>query len=389
MIREDDAKALREFVFDADCLGKLRKWTEKFNLFDVLRVSKYEVRHSNVLAWLLNPNENHRLGDAFLKGLMSSFLQKLTNEGKWDNDNTFRLLLLNFYSFCVYREWKYIDILLVSDDEKIVIAIENKVESDEHDNQLERYKEVLKEEYKDYEKIYIYLTVDGEQPSDTEWCILNYGDILKELKKINLNELPSDVALFIENYTYTIERDIVDNSELVKICNEIYGKHKKALDLIYENIIDDRNQVADSIREVLRDLAKDETIIYEEENDVFKFFIRFYTKKMNELLPNLEKAESSWNDKHTYSYWLQPCKDNKIMLVFELGGKNVPENTMQNMQRLIKKFKPNDRKKEEFTYKRLYSESITFAENIDEDHVKKEIKSKIEEMLQSVEENYQ
>ena len=40
---------------------------KRFNPFDVLRYSDYEIRHSNVLAWLLQPNETHRIGDAFLR----------------------------------------------------------------------------------------------------------------------------------------------------------------------------------------------------------------------------------------------------------------------------------------------------------------------------------
>ena len=38
---------------------------KKFNQFDVLRYSDYEIRHSNVLAWLFQPNETHGIGEAF------------------------------------------------------------------------------------------------------------------------------------------------------------------------------------------------------------------------------------------------------------------------------------------------------------------------------------
>ena len=40
---------------------------QPFNLFDVLRNADYEIRHSNVLAWLLDPGRNHGLGDRFLE----------------------------------------------------------------------------------------------------------------------------------------------------------------------------------------------------------------------------------------------------------------------------------------------------------------------------------
>ncbi len=41
--------------------------TPRFNPFDVLRYAEYEIRHSNVLAWLLTPGESHGLGDKFLR----------------------------------------------------------------------------------------------------------------------------------------------------------------------------------------------------------------------------------------------------------------------------------------------------------------------------------
>ena len=38
----------------------------QFNTFDVLRYADYEIRHSNVLAWLLRPADTHGIGPRFL-----------------------------------------------------------------------------------------------------------------------------------------------------------------------------------------------------------------------------------------------------------------------------------------------------------------------------------
>lgn len=65
-----DEEALQNFLLDIDCLDELLPWTKRFNLFDVLKISRMEIRHSNMLAWLLNPNENHGMGDAFLKAIV-------------------------------------------------------------------------------------------------------------------------------------------------------------------------------------------------------------------------------------------------------------------------------------------------------------------------------
>ena len=47
---------------------KIKQTSEnRFNIFKVLKLDNYEIRHSNFLAWLLNPKETHNLGYEFIK----------------------------------------------------------------------------------------------------------------------------------------------------------------------------------------------------------------------------------------------------------------------------------------------------------------------------------
>lgn len=255
-------EALQNFLLDIECLDELLPWTGKFNLFDVLKITRAEIRHSNMLGWLLNPNENHGLGDAFLRGILQRLIEN-DSDGRYD---VFSVLLMDLYSFSVMREWKNIDILLTSSDEKTVIAIENKVGSHEHSNQLNRYRETLKKEYPGYCRLYIFLTPDGEEPSDVEnWDVLSYVDVVEVLEDVNarINVLP-DVDLMIKNYIDIVRRDIVEDQQLIDICNKIYNKHKKALDLIFENRKDGKTQVSDAIKDTLSSLAEEGKIIYDD-----------------------------------------------------------------------------------------------------------------------------
>ena len=59
--------SLTEFLLDIDCLDELTRKASKINIFDVLKISRTEIRHSNMLDWLLDPNENHGFGDAVLR----------------------------------------------------------------------------------------------------------------------------------------------------------------------------------------------------------------------------------------------------------------------------------------------------------------------------------
>jgi hypothetical protein len=49
----NEEQALKDFLLDIDCLKQLDVWTDDFNLFDVLRITNMEIRHSNILAWIL------------------------------------------------------------------------------------------------------------------------------------------------------------------------------------------------------------------------------------------------------------------------------------------------------------------------------------------------
>lgn len=343
-------EALQNFLLDIDCLNELQPWTGHFNLFDVLKISRAEIRHSNMLGWLLNPNENHGIGDRFLKAIIQEMVVNDT-DGRYE---VFQTLLLDLYSFTLYREWKNIDILLISEEEQFLVAIENKVGAHEHDNQLDRYRKTLETEYPDYKKMFIFLTPDGDDPSDVEnWDVLTYSSVAENLAKLKSSmELQPDVELIIRNYLDVIRRDIVEDQQLVEVCNKIYAKHKKALDLIFEYRTDGRSQLADCIRSALSKIAESGIIDFSVEESSGRLF-EFHTTNMTKLFPRLSTKNSSWGSNYVYQYWIHR-RDNKLCGICELGGWNVPESTMVTMQKIIKLLKPNDKRKENFKYKRIF-----------------------------------
>lgn len=373
-----DEEALQDFLLDIDCLNELQPWTGHFNLFDVLKISKTEIRHSNMLGWLLNPNENHGMGDAFLKAVVQEMVVNDT-DGRYD---IFQTLLLDFYSFTVYREWKNIDIFLISDQDKFLIAIENKIGAHEHSNQLNRYRTILEADYPEYRKMLIFLTPDGNDPSDVKnWDILSYAaiaDILAE--KITRLELQPDIELMIRNYLDIIRRDIVEDQKLIEVCNKIYARHKKALDLIFEYRVDGRSQFADCIRSTLLEIAAEGTIHFSSDNSSGSYFV-FHTVSMNQCLPFLSTQNSSWSTNFVYQYWLS-FRDNRLRGVFELGGWNVPEHTMDTMQKIINMLKPNDKRKEIFKYKRIFR--TKWFEIEESDHMQENISNCVHKIVEDL-----
>ena len=172
----NEEQVLKDFLLDIDCLKQLNDWTDDFNLFDVLRITNIEIRHSNILAWIFDPNENHGLGDSFIK----SFITKVVSKCDQNKYSAFDLLLQDFYSYQVYRESNHMDIVLASREEKTAVIIENKIWSGESSHQLNDYLEKSKTEYKDCNQIlYVFLTPYGREASDPDnWIAFSYGEII-------------------------------------------------------------------------------------------------------------------------------------------------------------------------------------------------------------------
>jgi hypothetical protein len=68
--KDSDLKALENFIVGNVELEKLEAMLDRFNIFEAVGMERQEIRHSKFLAFLLDPNESHRMGDAFVKRLL-------------------------------------------------------------------------------------------------------------------------------------------------------------------------------------------------------------------------------------------------------------------------------------------------------------------------------
>lgn len=372
----DGAKALKDFLLDIECLDPLAEWTSKFNLFDILKITKTEIRHSNMLSWLLNPNENHGLNDSVIRG----FIQYVATTFPEDTD-VFDTLLMDCHDFSIQREWHSIDILAVSSNEKFVLCIENKIFSGEHDNQLARYRKIIEDAYPDYEKMYIFLSPEGTEASEPDyWCSMSYQDVLSIIdnakKKVKL--LP-DVELLINNYVEAVRRDIVGDERLVQICTEIYAKHKKALDLIFENRPDRASEVADIIKTWAikkTDSGEIEVVL----DKCGKSYIRFKTKVMSEILPDSEEENSGWNTKNHYFYEIRNNEGTGFLISLTLSSRNLSDEQRDVCDKINEHF-PSRQQKANWQWRMPFTtKQVKLDEVLSEDKIFEQLDKKFEEL---------
>jgi len=136
-----DRRCLESFVVNNFELEKLEEILAQFNLFDAIGAVRVELRHSDFLSFLLDPNATHGLADAFLQRLLQTVI--LNAGEKALGINPIDLDVWDLNDTLVLREWENIDILLLNTTCKFVVAIENKVLAKEHSSQLRRYRETL------------------------------------------------------------------------------------------------------------------------------------------------------------------------------------------------------------------------------------------------------
>src|SRR5437879_2518734 len=72
----EDLASLERFVVENDELLQLEQLIGRFNIFDSLGIVRTEIRHSNFLAWLLDPNESHGQGSLFLNAILMDLLRR-------------------------------------------------------------------------------------------------------------------------------------------------------------------------------------------------------------------------------------------------------------------------------------------------------------------------
>ena len=133
-------------------LTELEALLSRFNIFRVLRAAHHEIRHSNMLAWLLTPDESHGLGDRFFRRWLMQIVHDADDEMKrrLGLPSPIEIDALDIETVEVARERENIDLLIIVRQitgAAWTVCIENKVLSVQHSNQLQRYREIVERSY--------------------------------------------------------------------------------------------------------------------------------------------------------------------------------------------------------------------------------------------------
>jgi len=303
-------------IFLADN-GELEELTDQlatFNVFRALKIEHTEIRHSNVLRWLLDPAESHGFGDIILRRVLSNIL--LLSDKSIDDISPAQVELMDFNDVEVLREWKNIDLLVVDRSNKIIILIENKIDSGETAGQLAKYRKSVNEEFASYSIVPIFLTLTGHESKDNkaeDYIPYSYAQLLSVLEKIfnqRASQLAEPVVVFIKHYLETLRRLTMQDDSMIELCKTIYRKHREAIDLIVKYGMKGVGQQA--VEDVLSEDG-DYEILYSSPS-----YVWFLPRSWVDLIPENGIAFTLLERPVSIVIWIE-FYDNKIYIHFEMS----------------------------------------------------------------------
>lgn len=372
---ETDKAALEAFVSGNNELVELEALLTRFNIFEALGVTTRELNHSRFLGFLLDPAESHGLGDIFLK----RFLQTALKNIKKSDISPIEIDSDDLTQSEVKFEYENIDVFIFNQEKKVAIVIENKTNSQEHSNQLQKYHDFIKHRFPQYRFLGIYITRERSQSSHSAFVAVSHEDIkavvAEVIQRPGLN-LNSVVSMAINQYLEVLRRHFMQDSEIAELCGKIYRRHKHAIDLIIANKPDKRDFVQ---KVVLGLISNEKTLTLD---DSTRPYIRFASKALDH--PFLKNAEEEWTTSRRLALYEFRNGLNSLSLIVQLGrGEQAKRKQILEMaQNHGKPFKPE--KKLYTLWNRLYKIDMLDESDYDlaEDEIKNKIKEKWDEFLQ-------
>jgi hypothetical protein len=272
-IEKDVLEDLDEIEQEIDKFNNDSKVRELTNLYyekslpEILGVNRNENCHSNFLAWILNPAENHKLRDFALKKFMENMVNsKLLKTGALPSEIR-GMLTCRAYSVTdaeVARERNLgssgrVDILIETvlrpDNQnggktecKIRIVIENKVESTEGQNQTQKYYNHYNKHNDGYFNLFAYLTplssirleeLEESECGCKEFVQLNYQLIVDTILEPALEMgMPEHAKSIITDYIRSLSKPSFNDEGTdyqEEIIMAVGKKEKKLLLSFWEN----------------------------------------------------------------------------------------------------------------------------------------------------------
>lgn len=317
----------------------LKKYYQIDDIASIYGVDKFEIRHSNVLKWILEPKEDEAIDYLPIRNLLKLIQE---NNSYYEFFNSVDLTIARIDKVTIQREKYNIDMLITLkiNNEDYAIVIENKLESSIHDNQLKVYKVKVQEKYINHKKLYAFLYPGNNPEQDKEanenqYIPITYQDVYDKILKVII-ELTSNstLKLIVSYYIHTL--CCYETNNLVGLV--VTDEEATALKSLFNN-----NQILNMIDTLFNNIPNNEYSIYYNNNkSTFYKIFKKYLRMEDADKSLIAKIEKILKDK---SYILNSVPRKSIAEVLELMFDellNKQSKTLDEIQDLINIFSDSD-----------------------------------------------
>lgn len=288
---------------------------ENYNLFSILNIERYELKHSALIANLLDPKGSHGCGDAILRAFFEIALKGTAYPFE---DCTLPHSYTEYYTGPIADDTGgRIDILVKSSHYGLII--ENKIYAGDQDKQLTRYDNYGKETFGADGYLLVYLTLYGcdaskestatKSAEEVGYLRLSYAeDILRWLEQcVRLADNKPLVRESLNQYIRTIKQLTYQdmNQENIQTIIDLAVDHPE----VVATLSSKRDAIAEGIREKyifdkLKEYADQKGWLYDDSESSY-----------NEEEPKIRFRKEGWDGsiiisadsedkKSNYGWWM-------------------------------------------------------------------------------------
>lgn len=321
--------SLEGLVINNPDFAEIERALSSFCPFEALGVVRHEIRHSNFLAYCLDPNRPHGFGQECLKVVMRAVARAQQQWFSPLDEHLISLLdfhLMDFARARIDREWKGVDLLVTLPDQKVVVAFELKIDAKEHSGQLQRYKKSVEEQFPENEgwrRLLVFLTKRGLEPSKSGegWFPLELEKVARELDRVVASGVGVEGARHqLAAYLTMLRRHHLSNDRLDDLAAKLWSQHREALEFLMERSPKGRSGVFGRLYEEREQLAAELTKAAKTKvvpDDSTRTIIRFAVPEWD-TIPHMLSA-IDWTESKRLLLLELALNDDDINLRFVLG----------------------------------------------------------------------
>ena len=266
--KEDKAivlAALQALVVNDDDFEELDRSSDVYCPFEAIGMVRQEIQHGHFLAHCLDPQRPHGFGSEALRAfLRAAASAQAAGDVAPGSITPLDAHLLQCERAQVRREWRRIDLLVILADERLIVAVELKIDASEHSGQLRRYRETVRAEWPEadgWRHLFLYVTREGEPPSEqdgTGWASLGLAQVAAELDGLVERQIGAGPARqMLAAYLSMLRRYVVANERAEEVAAKLWSRHREALEFLVERRPSSGNGVMNLLFQARETLAKD------------------------------------------------------------------------------------------------------------------------------------